>query len=1499
MPQLRILLLAASPPDNDKVFVDEFKDVIQTAVTNHLFDVDYKSSSSSSSSSDPQPPIVLHANLRCQVADVQPELLRFRPHIVHFYAHMNVEEVVLMSEGTLEAEQQRSDALHKELLTQIITTHIADVRCVLLTGCSSQAMGRRLIAEASVPSVVLTTTEVHYVACQVYCAEWYAAVFAGHCVGQAAGHAQNQLEADSRTRHLGGGIIQQAGDEDLVLLPALHPTGPARARIPDKFHIPRRDIEYIKRPRVWRELRKGLLELGRRRFVVLTGLGGVGKSQLALEYITDTLSGNDRYRFIAWFAAENPSQLVGAYLDLAEQFMGPAGAELKGKSEDVVVSAVKTWLERQQFWLLVYDNATSWDAIVKYLPQTTQSRTQHIIVTSRHQDWPTQCSKVEVGEMELSECVELVKAVGDIKEHDRSQNVDIYVLADRLGRLPLALSQAAAYIARQAVRVRTYIDAYERLLVQQSTSSLPTGDPHEIVAITWDVTMSVLRTEMEKRTPPLPPLGHILLTVCAYLAPDAIPRSLLQRWLDLAYPDLPAGVDMCSVLLGLLRDYSLIQYVDLEKQAIKMHRVLRTVVKHQHESVELEHQPRDVWYPLPGLPWLTNVVRAMNAEYGREWDRIVEKEMYHHQLFPHLELLASCAPTTHALVGEVDVGDSYGQLLHNVGHMFVYQLGQYEKGQKHLLKAMFIFEERYSPNIDKLAMTLIHLGDAYTMLGEYRKAKELLERALIITEATYGPHHNIVAATLHGLSNVSVSLGAYGKAKKLLERALVIAEATYGLHHVKVATTLTSLGNAYASLGDYGKAKELLERALVIKEATYGLHHAQVATTLVNLGDAYRSLGDHGKAKELLERVLPINEATYGLHHAKVATSLTSLGNAYASLGDYGKAKELLERALVINEATYGLHHAQVAATLHGLGCAYGSLGDYGMAKELLERALVIDEATYGLHHVEVAATLTGLGCASASLGDHRKAKELLERALVINEATYGPHHAQVAATLHNLGCASERLTDYRKAKELLERALVIDEATYGLHHANVAATLMGLGNAYASLGDYGKAKELLERALVINEATYGLHHVEVAATLTSLGNAYRSLGEHDKAKELLERALVINEAINGLQHLDVAKSLMNLGSAHGSLGDYVKQQELQERALAIEQALSPTDHIHLADTLSSLGSAYAPSSDYDEQQRLLHRPGPSAEPLTANGLRYRPRHWQPPQSILKPPFHVDGLKWGQWQRLAWAEGDTEADHQFALSKQRWGNGLQLAILVLTLYQCYSAVVAFSVFGLVGWLVLYCLLSSIVRSFVWYISRLVLALWDDPRILDISMQAYVHQMGVMQAFIQTQGRLLNTAPIPMRLPQCRLQPGFVPGPGTDNLHAADLEVPPWVTLGPTAEDAATGSFTFERRLFHQWGVTAQDVRAWSAVMAQGALMWHAGAVIGLLVGWILCFAFGFTQWWQLVFVMLLTRYGAGRLNARTMRWIIARRVQQMPPHSAFKHIEQVRLSTRY
>ena len=415
---------------------------------------------------------------------------------------------------------------------------------------------------------------------------------------------------------------------------------------------------------------------------------------------------------------------------------------------------------------------------------------------------------------------------------------------------------------------------------------------------------AALRKDMNNRRPPLPPLGHIMLTVCAYLAPDSIPRSLLQRWLAVAYPDTPVGVDLCSVVLGLLRDYSLLQFTNSEKSAVKVHRVLRAVVRHQHESVEPD-RPREEWYPLPGLQWMTVVVRAVNAEYERKWEHILERQLWHRQLLPHLDLLASTAPPVNVFIGEEEASLVYALLLRNAAEVFLYDLGQYGQGQKYLMRALPLYESVHGPHHSEVAATLTNLGVAHGSLGDYCKQKELLERALVIQEATYGPNHVHVAATLMNLGNSYGSLGDSSKKRKLLERALAIEEATYGSDHIGVAATLTNLGVAHGQLGDCHKQQELIQRALTIKEAAYGPHHASVAITLKNLGVACGALGDYSKMRELLERALMIDEATYGPHHSQVAMTLTNLGTAYGSLGNFSKMREMLQRALMITDPAY------------------------------------------------------------------------------------------------------------------------------------------------------------------------------------------------------------------------------------------------------------------------------------------------------------------------------------------------------------------------------------------------------------------------------------------------------------------------------------------------------------------------------------------------------------------------------------------------------------------
>ncbi len=730
--------------------------------------------------------------------------------------------------------------------------------------------------------------------------------------------------------------------------------------------------------------------------VVCSGIGGVGKTQLALQVLqtrTSTLK--------AWLPAENIQQLQDKYMELAKEL-----GLISDKSDPIAAKRyLKHWLAINPGWLIVFDNANHYAEIESFLPDHGGC----IVITTRDPEWPQSMTVIPVPLLQNQEGIAFVETLSQRKDPEIKQ------LVETLGGLPLALAQASAYIKLYKKTVNEYLTLYSaHQLKLLADKTLPLGTEHSPVASTWNTSLEAIEKNPEGK------YARILITVCAYLAPETIPRSLLLSWLTKTYPETSELT--LDKLLGLLQSHSLLEITD---KGIAIHRLMQSVLVWQYQESKQSSQA----YPLFSQDWYDSLLKVLHNEFVKK-TQVLEDEARQNRLFFHLQSLASHFDKLWS-----NPNPNFSKILFDIGFMFLYRK------------------------------------------GDPRSALAFYLRALKIQEAHYGKEHVEVAVTLTNLGNAYGALGDYKQQKELLERALKIQETHCGKECVSVASTLTNLGNAYGALGDAKQQKELLERALKIKEVHYGKEHVEVAVTLSNLGVTNGNLGDVKQKKELLERALKIQEAHYGKEHVEVAATLSNLGNAYGDLGDASLKKELLKHALKIQEAHYDKEHVSVASTLINLGNAYGVLGDAKQQKELLERALKIQEAHYGKEHVEVANTIASLGVAYGNLGDYKQAKELFERVLKIQEAHYGKEHVEVAATLSNLGVTYGTLGDVKQQKELLERALKIQEAHYGKEHVEVTFNLSGLTSAYVALGQTKLAFQFAERCCAILLKAYGADH--------------------------------------------------------------------------------------------------------------------------------------------------------------------------------------------------------------------------------------------------------------------------------------------------------------------------------------------------------------------------------------------------------------------------------------
>jgi len=694
------------------------------------------------------------------------------------------------------------------------------------------------------------------------------------------------------------------------------------------------------------------------------GLGGVGKTQLALEYAYRNVA---EYDVVWWVRSEEPATLAADYASLADALDLP---EKEAADQLLIIKAVKQWLEQNPKWLLVFDNAKDWADVKKYIPHGQMG---HVLITSRNANWRGIARPLDVKVLEREESIDLL-----LKRTGHTEREAADTLADALGDLPLALEQAGAYMDATRRSLSDYLKIFTDRKNELWDRAGPPLDYPDTVATTWNIAFD----EVKQISSP----GADLLKLCAFLAPDDIPVELLNSGVQYLPESLVAVASdplAFDDAVDPLRRYSL---VEITAESISVHRLVQAVTRDRLDGDELKK-------------WAKAAVRIVNKAFPFESYDVGTWPVCS-RLLPH-----ALAAAEHAEALDVAL-DLTGRLLNQTG-AYLRGRAQFTEAKEMFEWALAIGEATYGPDHPNVAAGVNNLGNVLQDLGDMEGAKKMFERALAIDEATYGPDHPDVAISINNLGSVLKALRDMEGAKKMFERALAIGEAAYGPDYPQVATYVSNLGLVLHDLGDMENAKKMFERALAIDEAAYGPDHPQVAIYVSNLGLVLQALGDMEGAKKMFERALAIDEAAYGPDHPTVAIDVNNLGLVLQALGDMEGAKKMFERALAIDEATYGPDHPTVAIRVNNLGSVLQALGDMEGAKKMFERALAIDEAAYGPDHPDVAIRVNNLGSVLQDLGDMEGAKKMCERALSIFTEYLGEDHPNTVTVQNNLDSLS------------------------------------------------------------------------------------------------------------------------------------------------------------------------------------------------------------------------------------------------------------------------------------------------------------------------------------------------------------------------------------------------------------------------------------------------------------------------------------------------------------
>jgi len=619
------------------------------------------------------------------------------------------------------------------------------------------------------------------------------------------------------------------------------------------WNVPPRNIFFTGRATQLEDIRKALTQ---RSAAALSGIGGMGKTQTAIEY---AYAYRAEYRVVLWSVADSRDALLSGFAAFAQLLDLPQKDE---KDLSVVAAAVRGWLESNSGWLLILDNV---DAIedLRLVRQFAPNAGGHVLITTRLQATGGIAELVELNKMTPDEGARFLLRRAK-KQDGLAPAREISI---ELDGLPLALDQAGAFIEETPSTFAEYLDLYRAEGAALRARRGKLAPDHASVTITFSLAFAKLAEAN--------PAAADVVRGCAFLAPDAIPEEIFtqagKEWGELI-EKLVAEPLAWFEAIGEAGRFALIRR-DAENKSLYLHRLVQEVVKDEM-SIETRRA------------WGERVVGALGGVFPTvdfpNWSRC-------ERLLPHAKIAA-------LIVENFELGSTAAAYLLHQAASYLDDRAQYAEADPLYLRVLVTYEKTLGPDHPNTAATLNNLAVLYRHLHRDAEAEPLYQRALAIYEKELGPEHRYTAAALNNLAELHRRQERYEEAEHLYGRALAIWEKALGPEHAETATGISNLGSFYWEQGRYADAEPLYRRALAIREIMLGPDYPATAVSLNNLATLCHREARYVEAEPLYQRTLAIYEKALGLEHPNTITTIRNYADLLRKLGRHAEADKLLTR---------------------------------------------------------------------------------------------------------------------------------------------------------------------------------------------------------------------------------------------------------------------------------------------------------------------------------------------------------------------------------------------------------------------------------------------------------------------------------------------------------------------------------------------------------------------------------------------------------------------------
>ena len=809
--------------------------------------------------------------------------------------------------------------------------------------------------------------------------------------------------------------------------------------------------------------------------VILHGLGGVGKTQIALQYAH---THRDIYGSVFWVSGVNDATLLTGFQDIAKR----SGCinDIGTLEPTEIAIRVLSWLNAQNRWLLVIDNLDDDCVIEKYLPYSSPFK--HTIITTRNEHCDIPAEKLEVGILDLDDSRDLLLTRSKIAATTDVHN-EATKIVSLLGYLPLAIEQAAAYIREISKNIFNFIKRYStaRILFDKKPQK---GIRYysESVATTWRLSFEKCNSDASN-----------LLRLLAFLNPDGILIEFLEAGIsgvDEQLQQILPDSERFDLALSELERFSLIKRQgDGKNSKIVIHRLVQAVIKDEMPSEVFSDMTEAI------MKLCDSAFPHWNTSATMDNETRLQCRKFQNQILTPL----SDIPSIDSVV--------VGNLSCRVG-IFLSQDGKYRESEELLTKAISVFEEVVGSDHRDTFRAKSELGWMFADQGLSAEAISLLEPLLKVATRLLGDEDLDVLEMKRRLAWAYHTQNRMEDAVKLGEEVLEARTRLLGEEHPDTLRIMSNLASMYNIQGNWGDAVKLGEKVLEARTRLLGKEHPDTLTTMSNLAATYSDQGNWEDAGKLGEKVLEARTRLLGKEHPDTLTTMSNLAVMYSDQGNWEDAGKLGEKVLEARTRLLGKEHPDTLTTMSNLAATYNDQGNWEDAGKLGEKVLEARTRLLGKEHPDTLTTMSNLANTYSDQGNREEAGKLREKVLEARTRLLGKEHPDTLTAMSNLAITYSDQGNWEEAGKLGEKVLEARTRLLGKEHPDTLSAMTNLAITCGDQGNWEEAGKLEEKVLEARTRLLGKEHPDTLTTMSNLAITYSYLGKWEEADKLKRRYL-------------------------------------------------------------------------------------------------------------------------------------------------------------------------------------------------------------------------------------------------------------------------------------------------------------------------------------------------------------------------------------------------------